>query len=92
MLQFYLRMNMNQSIGKDFPKQILTPKQILQRLPIDLVQANAGNASENLLNEMIQITYFLYRAKESIKKVYKYIKYKKLNKVIKQSGYYIYEF
>ena len=92
MLQFYLRMNMNQSIGKDFPKQILTPKQILQRLPIDLVQANAGNASENLLNEMIQITYFLYRAKESIKKVYKYIKYEKLNKVIKQSGYYIYEF
>ena len=92
MLQFYLRMNMNQSIGKDFPKQILNPKQILQRLPIDLVQANAGNASENLLNEMIQITYFLYRAKESIKKVYKYIKYKKLNKVIKQSGYYIYEF
>ena len=83
---------MNQSIGKDFPKQILTPKQILQRLPIDLVQASAGNASENLLNEMIQITYFLYRAKESIKKVYKYIKYKKLNKVIKQSGYYIYEF
>ena len=83
---------MNQSIGKDFPKQILTPKQILQRLSIDLVQASAGNASENLLNEMIQITYFLYRAKESIKKVYKYIKYKKLNKVIKQSGYYIYEF
>ena len=83
---------MNQSIEKDFPKQILTPKQILQRLPIDLVQASAGNASENLLNEMIQITYFLYRAKESIKKVYKYIKYKKLNKVIKQSGYYIYEF
>ena len=89
MLQFYLRMNMNQSIGKDFPKQILTPKQILQRLPTDLVQANAGNASENLLNEMIQITYFLYRAKESIKKVHKYIKYKKLNKVIKQSGYYL---
>ena len=56
MLQFYLRLNMNQSIGKDFPKQILTPKQILQRLPIDLVQANAGNASEDLLNEMIQIT------------------------------------
>ena len=92
MLQLYLRLNMNQSIGKDSPKQILIPKKILQRFPIDLVQANAGNASENLLNEMIQITYFLYRAKESIKKVYKYIKYKKLNKVIKQSGYYIYEF
>ena len=50
---------MNQSIGKDSPKQILIPKKILQRLPIDLVQANAGNASENLLNEMIQNTYFL---------------------------------
>ena len=29
---------------------ILTPKQMLQRLPIALVQVKAGNTSENLLN------------------------------------------
>ena len=29
--------------------KILSPKQMLQRLPIDLAQAEAGNKSENLL-------------------------------------------
>ena len=48
----------------DFNKQkkgkgieILTPKQILQRLPIALAQVKAGNTFENLLNEMIQATH-----------------------------------
>ena len=41
---------------------------MLQKLPIALVQVKAGNTSENLLNEMRQIIYSLYRAKE--KKVY----------------------
>ena len=30
--------------------KILTPKQMLQRLPIDLAQLKAGNNSESLLN------------------------------------------
>ena len=30
--------------------KILTPKQMLQRLPIALAQVKAGNNSENLLN------------------------------------------
>ena len=34
--------------------KILTPKQILQRLPIALAQVKAGNTSENSLNEMRQ--------------------------------------
>ena len=34
---------------------ILTPKQMLQRLPIALAQVKAGNNSENLLNEISQI-------------------------------------
>ena len=34
---------------------ILTPKQILQRLPIALAQVKAGNNTENLLNEISQI-------------------------------------
>ena len=39
-----------------------------QRLPIAL--AKAGNTPENLLNEMRQIIYSLYRKKEVTKKVY----------------------
>ena len=50
--------------------KILTPKQILQRLPIALAQVKSGNNSENLLNEIRQIAYSLYQAKEIIKKVY----------------------
>ena len=50
--------------------KILTPKQVLQRLPIGLAQIKAGNTSEHLLNEIRQIMYSLYRAKEIIKKVY----------------------
>ena len=38
--------------------------QILQRLPIALAQVQAVNTSENLLNEIRQIIYSLYRAKE----------------------------
>ena len=43
-------------------------QQILQRLPIVLAKAKAGNTSENLLNEIRQIVYSLYRAKEITKK------------------------
>ena len=37
---------------------------MLQRLPIALAQIKAGYISENLLNEIRQIIYSLYRAKE----------------------------
>ena len=49
--------------------KMLTPKQMLERLPIALAQVKAGNTSENLLNEIRQIVYSLYRAKELTKKV-----------------------
>ena len=39
--------------------QILTPKQMIQRLPIALAQVKAGNNSESLLNEIRQIVYYL---------------------------------
>ena len=48
--------------------KILTPKQMLQRLPIALAQVKAGNNSEKLLNEIRQIVYFLYQSKKSLKK------------------------
>ena len=50
--------------------KILTPKEMLQRLPIVLAQIKAGNNSQNLLNEIRQIVYSLYQSKEITKKVY----------------------
>ena len=44
--------------------KILTPKQMLQRLPIPIAQVKAGNNSENLLNEIRPIVYSLYQSKE----------------------------
>ena len=58
----------NETTGKGL--KILTPKQMLQRLPIALPQEKAGNNSENLLNEIRQIIYSLYQSKEITKKVY----------------------
>ena len=50
--------------------KILTPKKILQRLPLLLSEIYAGNNSESLLNEIRQIIYSLYQSKEITKKVY----------------------
>ena len=50
--------------------KILTPKQMLQRLPTALAQVKAGNNSESLLIEIRQIVYSLYQSKEITKKVY----------------------
>ena len=50
--------------------KILTPNQMLKRLPIALAQIKAGNISESLLNEIRQIVYSLYQSKEITKKVY----------------------
>ena len=44
--------------------KILTLKQMLNRLPISLAQLNAGNNSEKLKNEIIQLLYSLYRSKK----------------------------
>ena len=45
---------------------------MLQRLQIALAQVKAGNTSENLLNEIRQIIYSLYRERNT-KRVYKNI-------------------
>ena len=50
--------------------KILTPKQMLQRLPIALAQVKAGNTSENWLNEIRQIIYSLYQANEISQNLY----------------------
>ena len=55
--------------------KILTPKEMLQRLPIALAQVKAGNNSESLLNEIRRIFYSLYQSKQITKKI--------CNKIIK---------
>ena len=50
--------------------KILTPRQMLQRLPVALAQVTAGNNSERLLNKIRQIVYSLYQSKEITKKVH----------------------
>ena len=52
--------------------QILTPKQMIRRLPIDLAQVKAGIKSENLLNEIRQIVHSLYQSKEITEKSIEY--------------------
>ena len=51
--------------------KILTPDQMLNRLPISLAQLNAGNNSEKLKNEIRQLLYSLCRSKKLTKNIYK---------------------
>ena len=60
--------NAKQNETKGTELKILTPKQMLQRLPIALAQVKASNNLEKLLNEIRQITYSLYQSKEILKK------------------------
>ena len=41
--------------------KILTPNQMLSRLPVSLAQLKAGNNSEKLQDEIRQLLYSLYR-------------------------------
>ena len=50
--------------------KILTPNQMLSRLPISLAQLKAGNNSEKLKNEIRQLLYSLYCSKNMTKQVY----------------------
>ena len=64
---------------------MLTPKQMLQILPIALAQVKACNLSEKVLNGI-----FIVSRKRNYQKSIQ--QYNKFNKVIKHNGYYIYEF
>ena len=59
----------NQQKGQGI--KILTPSQMLNRLPIALVQLQAGNNSNNLKNEIRQLLYSLYHSKNMTKQIYK---------------------
>ena len=60
--------NQNETKGKGL--KILTPKQMIQRLPITLAQVKADNNSENFLNEIRQIISSLYQTNEISQNVY----------------------
>ena len=51
--------------------KILTPNQMLGRLPITLAQLKAGNNFEKLKNEIRQLLYSLCRSKKLTKKLHK---------------------
>ena len=48
--------------------KLLTPKQMLQRLPIALAQVKAGNTFENFLNEIRQNHIFFVSSKRNYEK------------------------
>ena len=50
--------------------KILTPNQMLSRLPVSLAQLKARNNSEKLKNEIRQLLYSLYRSKNMTKQAY----------------------
>ena len=51
--------------------KILTPNQMLSRLPITSAQLKAGNNSKKLKNEIRKLLYSLYRSKKLTKQLYK---------------------
>ena len=63
-----IKFNKQNQQGKGI--KILTPNQMLSRLPITLAQLKAGNNSEKLKNEIRQLLYSLYRSKNMTKQVY----------------------
>ena len=57
----------NKKIQSGGGPEMLTPNQMLRRLPITLAQLKAGNNSEKLKNEIRQLLYSLYRSKKTYK-------------------------
>ena len=51
--------------------KMLTPNQMLSRLPISLAQLKAGNNFDKLKNEIRQLLYSLYRSKQLTNQLYK---------------------
>ena len=62
-----LELNSKKQSGKGL--KILTPNQMLSRLPITLVQLKAGKTSEKLKNEIRQLLYSLYRSEKLTKQL-----------------------
>ena len=66
-------LNLNGQVQKQrgLGLKILTPDQMLSRLPTILGQLNAGHNSEKLKNEIRQLLHSLYRSKKLTKQICK---------------------
>ena len=53
--------------------KILTPDQMLSRLPITSAQLKVGNNSQKPINEIRQLLYSLYRSKKLTKTIYNHL-------------------
>ena len=77
-----LKFNKRNQEGKGL--KILTPNQMLSRLPITLTQLKAGNNSEKPKNEIRQLLYSLYCSKNMTQQVYNNLmNYIRIKKIIK---------
>ena len=71
--------NMSELEGTESAEQpgqglkMLTPDQMISRLPITLAQLKAGNNSQKLINEIRQLLYSLYRSKKLTKTIYNHL-------------------
>ena len=66
--------NNRKALKKNIPGsglKILTPQQMLARVPISLAQVQAGNNAQKLKNKIRQLFYSLYRTEKISKIVYK---------------------
>ena len=64
-----LEFNKQNQLEEDL--KMLTPDQMLSRLPITLTQLKAGSNSEKLKNKIRQLFYSLHRSKKLTKQLYK---------------------
>ena len=60
----------NDKIQLEQGLKILTPNQMLSRIPISLGKSKAGNNSEKLKDEIRQVLYSLYRSKKLTRQLY----------------------
>ena len=60
----------NNKIQSEQGLKVLTPIQMLSRLPISLAQLKAGSSSEKLKNKIRQLLYSLYRSKKLTKQLF----------------------
>ena len=63
-----LELNSENQLGLGL--KILTPNQMLSRLPISLAELNVGNNSEKLKNEIRQLVYSLNGSKKLTKELF----------------------
>ena len=66
-----LEFNKQNQLGQGL--KILTPDQMLSRLPITLAQLKAVNNSQKLINEIRQLLHSSYRSKKLTKIIYNHL-------------------